>query len=67
MVVMLNLFKRTPDNVHVSDIAAYASAKSLQIPAEIATMRNLLIGYIFQSYNLVNRTKFRQMSSFQQS
>lgn len=24
--------------------------------AEIATMRNLLIGYIFQSYNLVNRT-----------
>lgn len=45
------LDKPTSGKVYINDIDIFALADS-----EIATMRNHLIGFIFQSYNLINRT-----------
>jgi putative ABC transport system ATP-binding protein len=45
------LDKPTSGRVYINDIDIFALADS-----EIATMRNHLIGFIFQSYNLINRT-----------
>jgi putative ABC transport system ATP-binding protein len=45
------LDKPTSGKVHINGIDVFALADS-----EMATMRNHLIGFIFQSYNLINRT-----------
>ncbi|UVS69023.1 ABC transporter ATP-binding protein [Nitrososphaera viennensis] len=45
------LDKPTAGKVYINGIDVFALADS-----EIATMRNHLIGFIFQSYNLINRT-----------
>ncbi len=45
------LDKPTSGKVYINDIDIFVLADS-----EIATMRNHLIGFIFQSYNLINRT-----------
>lgn len=45
------LDKPTSGKVYINDIDIFALADS-----EMATMRNHLIGFIFQSYNLINRT-----------
>jgi putative ABC transport system ATP-binding protein len=45
------LDKPTSGKVYINDIDIFALGDS-----EIATMRNHLIGFIFQSYNLINRT-----------
>ncbi len=45
------LDRPTSGNVYINDFDIFSLKDS-----EIATMRNRLIGYIFQSYNLVNRT-----------
>ncbi|HEY7507781.1 MAG TPA: ABC transporter ATP-binding protein, partial [Nitrososphaera sp.] len=45
------LDKPTSGKVYINGIDIFALADS-----EIATMRNHLIGFIFQSYNLINRT-----------
>lgn len=45
------LDKPTSGRVYINGIDIFALADS-----EIATMRNHLIGFIFQSYNLINRT-----------